>query len=256
MPEGQGEGGRLKGRVALITGASRGLGRAVAMAFAREGAHIVATARRAGALEDLDDAIKAESLSGATLIPLDLTKFERVDELGPALHKRFGHIDILVGNAGLLGPLSPLGHIKSDIWDMIIKVNMTANWRLIRTLDPLLKMSDAGRAVFVTSGAAQGKYAYWGPYAVSKAGLEALAKTYARENVNEAIRCNIVNPGPLRTAMRAKAFPGEDPMTLPTPEDLAGAFVELCAPDCKLNGVTLDGRTWLKSHVLAESVGS
>ncbi|MEO1421451.1 MAG: SDR family NAD(P)-dependent oxidoreductase, partial [Pseudomonadota bacterium] len=146
---------RLEGRTALITGASRGLGRAVAMAFAREGAHIIATARRVGALEDLDDAIKAEGLEGATLIPLDLTKSDRVDELGPALHQRFGHIDILVGNAGLLGPLSPLGHIKADIWEMIINVNLNANWRLIRTLDPLLKQSTAGRAVFVTSGAAQ-----------------------------------------------------------------------------------------------------
>ncbi|MEO1544687.1 MAG: SDR family NAD(P)-dependent oxidoreductase [Pseudomonadota bacterium] len=246
---------RLEGRTALITGASRGLGRAVAMAFAREGAHIIATARRVGALEDLDDAIKAEGLEGATLIPLDLTKSDRVDELGPALHQRFGHIDILVGNAGLLGPLSPLGHIKADIWEMIINVNLNANWRLIRTLDPLLKQSTAGRAVFVTSGAAQGKYAYWGPYAVSKAGLEALAKTYALEVQNEKIRCNLVNPGPLRTAMREKAFPGEDPLTVPLPEDMAGAFVELCSADCDLNGATVDGRQWLATHSLSESIG-
>ncbi|MEL7049862.1 MAG: SDR family NAD(P)-dependent oxidoreductase, partial [Pseudomonadota bacterium] len=142
--------GRLQDRIALITGASRGLGRAVALAFAREGAHIVATARRAGALEDLDDAIKSEGLPPATLIPLDLQKGERVDELGPALAQRFGRLDILVGNAGLLGPLSPLGHIKADIWQMIVNVNLNANWRLIRTLDPLLKESTAGRAVFVT----------------------------------------------------------------------------------------------------------
>lgn len=244
---------RLEGKIALITGASRGLGRAIALAFAAEGAHIVATARRAGSLEDLDDSIKAVSGRNATLIPLDMRHGDKIDELGPVLLERFGHLDILVGNAGQLGPLSPLGHIKADIWQMVLDVNLTANFRLIRTLDPLLKRAKAGRAVFVSSGAATGKYAFWGPYATSKAGLEALVKTYARELENEPVRVNLMNPGPLRTAMREKAFPGEDPMTLPAPEEMAGALVELCSSDCDLHGTIIDGRTWLKTHDLRTS---
>jgi NAD(P)-dependent dehydrogenase (short-subunit alcohol dehydrogenase family) len=219
----------LAGRVAVVTGASRGIGRAAALALAGAGAHIVALARTQGALEELDDAIVA--LGGtATLVPVDLKDFDALDRLGAALYERWGKLDILFGNAGLLGGLSLLGHYDPKIWDDVMAVNVTANWRLIRSLDPLLRASDAGRAIFVSSGAAQKCTAYWGPYSVSKAALEALARTYAAETVNTPVRVMLVNPGPLRTRMRASAMPGEDPETLRTPEDLAPHILRLAAP--------------------------
>ena len=226
---------RLADRLALVTGASRGIGRAVALAMAREGAHVIIAARRVGALEDLDDEIR--SFGGtATLVQLDLTVGDKVDVLGPTIYERWGQLDIFVANAGILGPISPLPHITEDAWDSVMTTNLTANWRLIRSLDPVLRKSDAGRGIFVTSGAADGKNAYWGPYAVSKAGLEALVKTYARELANTKVRVNIVNPGPVRTEMRARAFPGEDPATLPAPEEIAPLFVELADPGLSANG--------------------
>lgn len=234
---------RLAGRIALITGASRGIGRAVAVAFAREGAHVVLLARTQGALEEVDDEVR-EAGGTATLLQLDLRSGDKLDALGPTLFQRWGKLDILVGNAGILGPLSPLGHITADAWADVMAINLTANWRLIRTCDPLLRKSDAGRAVFVTSGAALGTHAYWGPYAVSKAGLEALVKTYAQEIERTPVRANLVNPGGVRTAMRAKAFPGEDPEKLPAPEDLAPLFVELATPECTLNGQIIEFRSW------------
>ncbi len=161
---------------------------------------------------------------------------------------RWGKLDIFVGNAGILGPLSPLHHVTEDAWNQVIDINLSANWRLIRTLDPLLKRSEAGRAVFVTSGASSGKYAYWGPYAVSKAGLEALVKTYAHELQDTPVRVNLVNPGPMRTAMRAKAFPGEDPNTLPDPSELVPMFLELVSPDCTLSGRVVNFPDWKKKH--------
>jgi NAD(P)-dependent dehydrogenase (short-subunit alcohol dehydrogenase family) len=226
---------RLAGRIALVTGASRGIGRAAALALAREGAHVVILARTVGALEELDDEVRALG-STATLVELDLQKGDRVDALGPSLYQRWERLDILVGNAGVLGPLSPLPHVTADAWTSVLDVNLTANWRLIRTLDPLLRRSDAGRAIFVGSGAAAEPTAYWGPYATSKAGLEALVKTYAAEVENTPVRVNLINPGPVRTAMRAKAFPGEDPATLPTPEDIAPMFVDLALPSVTANG--------------------
>lgn len=234
---------RLEGRIALITGASRGIGRAVALAFAREGAHVILMARTQGALEEVDDEIR-EAGGSATLLQLDLRHGEKLDALGPTLYQRWGKLDILVGNAGILGPLSPLGHITTDAWQDVININLTANWRLIRTCDPLLRRSDAGRAIFVTSGAASGKYAYWGPYAVSKAGLEALVKTYAHEVERTPVRANLINPGATRTGMRAKAFPGEDPQTLPPPEAVAPLFVELASPECTRNGEVITFREW------------
>lgn len=235
---------RLAGRLALVTGASRGLGRAVALALARQGAHIVATARTVGALEELDDDIRA--LGGTTtLLPLDLRKGDKIDQLGPTLFQRWGKLDILVGNAGQLGPLSPLPHITVDAWSTVLDVNLTANWRLIRTLDPLLQRSSAGRAIFVTSGASSGHHAYWGPYAVSKAGLEALVRTYAAELESSSVRANLINPGAVRTQMRAKAFPGENPETLPTPSEIAPLFVELALPDCTANGEVFNFREWV-----------
>jgi len=237
----------LQGRIALVTGASRGIGRAVALGMARAGAHVVATARTLGALESLDDEIQA--LGGAaTLLQLDLRKGERVDQLGPTLYQRWERLDILVGNAGILGPLSPLGHTTEDGFLAAIDVNLNANWRLIRTLDPLLKRSDAGRAIFVTSGAASGKYAYWGAYAASKAGLEALVRTWALELANTSVRANLINPGATRTQMRAKAFPGEDPLTLPAPEDLVPLFLELASPSCQENGEVVNFRDWRAAH--------
>lgn len=235
--------GPFKGRVGLVTGASRGIGRAVALGLAKAGCHVVVTARSLSQLESLDDEIQAFGGS-ATLLQLDLKKGDRIDQLGPTLFQRWEKIDILVANAGILGPLSPLGHITEDGFLSTIDINLNANWRLIRTLDPLMKRSDAGRAVFVTSGAAKGTYAYWGPYAASKAGLEALVKSWAAELVNTNVRANLVNPGATRTQMRAKAFPGEDANTLPAPEDLVPLFLELLSADCDRNGDVINFREW------------
>ncbi len=226
----------LKDRVAVVTGASRGIGRAAALELARRGAHIVALARTVGALEELDDEIRAAGAS-ATLVPVNLTDYDALDRLGAAINERWGKLDILLGNAGVLGPLSPLGHVPPKQWDEVMAVNVTANWRLIRSLDPLLRNSDAGRVVLLSSGAARSCRAYWGPYSVSKAALEALARTYAAETAETtAVRVMLVNPGPLRTKMRAAAMPGEDPMTLKTPEDIAPKIVDLCAPASTASG--------------------
>jgi NAD(P)-dependent dehydrogenase (short-subunit alcohol dehydrogenase family) len=221
---------RLKDRIALITGASRGIGRAVAEKFAQEGAHVLLLARARKALEEVDDRIRAGG-GKATLVPLDLANDKAIDALGPSLHERFGRLDVLVGNAAILGRLSPLTHIPSELWDMSFAVNVTANWRLIRTLDPLLRLSRAGRVIFVTSGVARSARAYWAPYAVTKAALEALAKTYANEASDSAIKVNVIDPGATATRMRAEAYPGEDPSKLRTPEQVAEAFVPLAMPD-------------------------
>jgi NAD(P)-dependent dehydrogenase (short-subunit alcohol dehydrogenase family) len=227
----------LADRIALVTGASRGIGYAAALALAEAGAHVVALARTVGGLEELDDAIRAaESGGSATLVPLDLKDHAGIDRLALALHERFGRLDALVGNAGILGPLSPLGHVEASAWDDVIAVNVTANWRLIRAMDPLLRASDAGRVVFVSSGVAARGLAYWGPYAVSKAALEALARTYAAETASTKVRVNLLTPGPTRTRMRAQAMPGEDPMTLTTPDKVAEAIVELCLPSMQESG--------------------
>ena len=230
---------RLKDRVALITGASRGIGRAVAARFAREGAHVLLIARTREALEQVDDAIKAQG-GTATLVPLNLMHGPKIDALGPALYERFGRLDILVGNAGILGRLSPLPHIPSQHWEQVMRVNVTANWRLIRTLDPLLRRSDAGRVIFVTSGVAQSARAYWAPYSVSKAALDCLAKTYANETSDSAIKVNVIDPGATATRMRAEAYPGEDQSKLPTPEQVAEAFVPLAMPDFTETGQIVD----------------
>jgi len=227
---------RLKNRIALITGASRGIGRATARLFAREGAHVLLLARKQKSLEPVDDEIKAEG-GKASLIPLDLANGKTIDALGPSLYERFGHLDILVGNAGILGGLRPLTHIPSETWERVLAVNLTANWRLIRTLDPLLRRSDAGRVVFVTSsGVARQGRAYWGSYAVSKAALETLAKTYANETADSAITVNLVDPGATATAMRAEAYPGEDQETLQTPEDVAQVILRLALPSTTETG--------------------
>jgi NAD(P)-dependent dehydrogenase (short-subunit alcohol dehydrogenase family) len=242
----------LKDRLALVTGASRGIGRALALALAQHGAHVVVVARTIGALEELDDEIRKDG-GKATLLQLDLSKGDKIDQLGPTLFQRWGKLDIFVGNAGVLGPLSPLHHVTEDAWNQVIDINLSANWRLIRTLDPLLKRSDAGRAVFLTSGAATGKYAYWGPYGVSKAGLEALVKTYAHELEDTSVRVNLVNPGPVRTGMRAKAFPGEDPNTLSAPDALVPLFLELVSPECDFSGRVINFADWQKKHASTDA---
>jgi len=229
------EAGKLAGRIALVTGASRGIGAAVARRFAAEGAHVVLVARTVGGLEEVDDAVRAEGGS-ATLVPLDLAAPGGIEEMGQAIAHRFGRLDVLVGNAGVLGTLGPAAHMDVAVWEQVIAVNLTANWRLIRSFDPLLRESQAPRAVFVTSGIAQGLFPYWSAYAASKAGLEMLVKTYAGEVAKSPIRVNLLDPGVVRTAMRAQAFPGEDPETLPPPESVTGAFVELAAASCRRHG--------------------
>jgi NAD(P)-dependent dehydrogenase (short-subunit alcohol dehydrogenase family) len=219
----------LANRIALVTGASRGIGAATALALAKAGAHVVAVARTVGGLEELDDAIKTAG-GTATLVPLNIIDDEGLARLGMALRERYGRLDILIGNAALLGPSSPLDHITLKDWDEVMKVNVTANWQLICAMDALLRKSDAGRAVFLTSGAAHITPPYLGLYTASKAALEALARTYAAETEKTAVRVNLFNPGPTRTRMRAQLFPGEDPMTLPAPEEVASSIVELCMP--------------------------
>lgn len=225
----------LTGRIALITGASRGIGYATALALGRAGAHVVAVARTVGGLEELDDEIRADGGS-ATLVPLDLEDYEGIVRLGAALAERYGRLDILIGNAGILGPLSPLGHVEPKAWDKVLAVNVTANWHLIRAMDPLLRKSDAGRVVFLTSGVARKPRAYWGPYAISKAALDALALTYAAETATTAVRVNLFSPGPTRTRMRATAMPGEDPSSLKPPERVAARILDLCRPQLQESG--------------------
>lgn len=229
---------RFAGKIALITGASRGLGAAVALRFAAEGAHVVLAARTVGGLEEVDDAIRAAG-GTATLVPLDLRQFGKIDELAAALFDRYGRLDILVGNAGEVGIFSPLGHIPPEIWVEVMDLNLTANWRLVRAMDPLLRAASAGRAIFVTSAIGRDTLAYWGPYAVSKTGLEMLVRIYAAEIANTRVRANLIDPGPLRTRLRARAFPGEDPASLPTPDSVADYFVDLAASDCTRNGEVL-----------------
>lgn len=231
--------GLLENRLALITGASRGIGRAVALAYAAQGAHVILVARTTGALEEVDDEIQAAG-GKATLVPLDITDGEAIDRLGATIFERWGHLDILVGNAGVLGTLTPVGHIAPKDWDEVMNINLTANWRLIRSMDPLLRRSDAGRALFVTSGAAESCKPYWGGYAASKAALNAIVTSWAHEMKNTPVRVNLINPGATRTDMRAKAMPGEDPMSLPNPADLAPLFVQLALPDLKTNGEIVD----------------
>jgi NAD(P)-dependent dehydrogenase (short-subunit alcohol dehydrogenase family) len=229
------EPGCLAGKTALITGASRGIGAAVALRFAQEGAHVVLAARTVGGLEEVDDSVRVVGGS-ATLVPVDLRDFIKIDELAAKLFERWGQLDILVGNAAEFGVFSPLGHIDPATWAEVMELNLTANWRLIRAMDPLLRAAPAGRAIFVTSAVARGVFPYWGPYAVSKAGLEMLVKIYAGEITKTRVRANLIDPGIVRTRLRARAFPGEDPSGLPSPESIAEAFLALALPECARNG--------------------
>jgi len=232
---------RLEGRVALVTGASRGIGRAIAKRFAQEGATVVAIGRTQGALEDLDDEVRAElgDDKGLVLVPEDLRKPEKIDQIAAALYQRFGRLDILVGNAAVLGTLGPMGHIKPKHWDDVLTTNLTVNWHLLRYMDPLLRQSEAGRAVFITSSVGSQPRAYWGAYAVSKAGLEMMAKTWAEETRKTKLRINLYDPGGTATRMREQAFPGEDPATLPKPEVHAEQLLDLVDVACPRHGETV-----------------
>ena len=219
----------LEKKIALVTGASRGIGRAAAVALGGVGAHVICIARTVGGLEETDDAI-VKAGGTATLVPLNLKDFSAIDRLGASIFERWGRLDAVLGNAGVLGELTPLTHMDPKVFSDLTDINITANWRLIRSLDPLLRQSEAGRALFMTSGAAARHTPYWGGYAMSKAALESLVLTYAAECAGTKVRVNLLNPGPIRTAMRAKAMPGEEPSTLKRPEALAPLIVELLSP--------------------------
>jgi NAD(P)-dependent dehydrogenase (short-subunit alcohol dehydrogenase family) len=225
----------LSGKVALVTGASRGLGQAFALHLAKAGAHVIATARTQGGLEELDDEIKKIGGS-STLVPMDITDFEAIDRLGAAIFERWKKLDILIGNAGVLGKITPVPHIDPQEWAKVMDVNVTSNYRLIRSMDVLLRQSEAGRAVFVTSGQAYKCNPYWGLYSISKAALEGLVRTYAKEVETTALRVNCFSPGPTRTKMRAVSTPGEDPMILPTPEEVTAQMLGMCEANFSDNG--------------------
>ena len=231
----------LKGRIALVTGASRGIGRASAIALAGAGAHVILVARTVGGLEETDDEIRKNGGS-ATLVPVNLRDFDAIDRLGASIHERWGRLDAFLGNAGVLGQLTPLAHMEPKTFTEVMDVNVIANWRLIRSLDPLLRASDAGRVLFVTSGAARKHTAYWGAYALSKSALEILALTYAVECEPTSIKVNLINPGPMRTLMRRKAMPGEDPESLVKPEEMAFKVVEMLSPSYALNETIINFR--------------
>lgn len=233
--------GQLEGRVALVTGASRGIGYHLSKLLAAEGAHVVAVARTVGGLEELDDEIKAAGGS-ATLVPLDLTDMAGIDRLGGAINERWGKLDVLVANAGVLGILAPIGHIEAKTFDKTMTINVNATWRVIRSVDPLLRKSDAGRGIVLSSGAAHSCKAFWGLYAASKAAGEALVRSWANETVNTPLRVNSVNPGGTRTAMRALAMPGEDPATLPSPAEVAAKILPLAFPCLTETGQLFDVR--------------
>jgi NAD(P)-dependent dehydrogenase (short-subunit alcohol dehydrogenase family) len=234
----------LKDKIALVTGASRGIGRAAALDLAKAGAHVVAVARTQGGLEELDDEIRTATGESATLVPMDIADGGALDQLGYAIFQRFARLDILVHAAAILGPITPVAHIEPTAWDTVMATNLTATYRLIRTTEPLLKAAEAPRAIFVTSGVASKPRAFWGPYAVSKAAMENLVRTWADELETTNVRAAIVNPGPMRTRMRAEAMPGEDPMTLPDPSEIGPLFVELAQADLGLPDVTVTFADW------------
>ena len=238
----------LTGRIALVTGATRGIGRAIALGLGCAGAHVIATGRTQGALEELDDEIRRGGGGAATLVPLDLTQGDGIDQLGAAIFERWGKLDILIGAAGLLGVTTPVAHLDPQVWDKVVAVNLTANYRLLRSMDVLLRRAEAARAVFLTSGAAARPRAFWGAYAATKAGLEALAAAYADEVEHTPVRIGIVNPGPMRTTMRARAFPGEDPATLTPPEEIVPLILELVGPGSEPKPQVIQFKDWKTSR--------
>ena len=239
----------LADKIALVTGASRGIGRASALALARAGAHVVATARTQGALESLDDEIFALTGRHATLVPLDLAEPAGLDGLGLALHQRFGRLDIVIHAGAVLGAITPVSHVEPGLWDRVMTVNATASWRLIRSMEPLLKASDAGRALFVTSSRAASPRAFWGPYSASKAAMEAIVRAWADELEHTGVRAAIIDPGAMRTRMRAEAYPGEDPADLPDPSEIGPMMIELVRSDPGLPTTVRTFRAWKADRV-------
>ncbi|MDP3748672.1 MAG: SDR family NAD(P)-dependent oxidoreductase [Phenylobacterium sp.] len=243
----------LDGKIALVTGATRGIGRACALALAQAGAHVVAVGRTQGALETLDDEIKAATGKSATLVPLDLTQGDTIDGLGLAIHERFGRLDVLVHAAAILGGLSPISHIDPSNWEKVFSSNVTATYRLIRSTERLLRVSPAGRGIFFTTGRVERPKAFWGAYGASKAALEHLVRTWADELENTTIRAVLVDPGVMRTKMRAEAMPGEDPMTLPEPAEIGPMIVELAQADLGLPKVNVRFSDWAAAGKLASA---
>lgn len=236
----------LNGKIILLTGASRGIGRAAAIACANAGAELIITGRTTGALEEVDDEIQNAG-SKATIVELDSTDLPAVPRLAKAIHDKWGRLDGFIANAGQLGQMSPMPHIEADAWDQTILVNLTAVWHQIRSFDPLLRVSPAARVILMSSAAAVGPRPYWGAYAVSKAGVEAMGRAWAAENEQTEMKINMIDPGGTRTSMRAAAFPGEDPLSLPTPEDIAPAFVALMRDDCPHHGELVKARSYITS---------
>ena len=243
----------LSDHIALVTGASRGIGRASALALAQAGAHVVAVARTQGALEALDDEIRTATGNPATLVPMDIGQPDGLDQLGLAIHQRFGRLDVLVHAAAILGPMTPVSHIEPKHWDRVLAVNLTAGYRLIRSVEPLLRASDRPRAIFLTSGRATRPKAFWGPYGATKAALENLIRTWADELEQTRIRAVLLDPGVMRTRMRAEAMPGEDPMTLPDPSEIGPLVVELAQADLGLPTSTVAFSDWKTAGTLASA---
>ncbi len=227
--------GCLDGRLILITGASRGIGRAAAIACAKQGAELIITGRTTGALEEVDDEIKSAG-GAATIVELDQTDYAAIPRLAFAIGSRWGRLDGFVANAGQLGQMAPMAHIEPEIWERTMSVNLTSVWFQAKTFDPLLRAAPSARVVLVSSGAAIGARPFWGAYAVSKAGLESMARAWAAESEQTNMKINLLDPGGTATAMRASAFPGEDPSTLPSPADIAPAFVSLLSESCEGHG--------------------
>jgi NAD(P)-dependent dehydrogenase (short-subunit alcohol dehydrogenase family) len=227
---------KLDNKVALVTGASRGIGASLAKLLAKEGAQTVLLARTGEALEKLDDEIRAAGGLPPILVAADLAQTEKLDALGAGLLERFGYLDIFVGNAAMLGDLGPMTHTKPKQWEKVVDVNLTANWRLLRILDPLLQRAQAGRALFVTSGVTQMALPFWGAYSVTKAALEKMVEIYAAENAQTSVKANLIDPGVVRTQMRATAMPGEDEATLPHPDEVVPEFLPYLLPDCDASG--------------------
>lgn len=243
----------LADRIALVTGASRGIGRAAALALAGAGAQIVAVAQTTGALESLDDEIRALTGQPATLVPMDIGASDGLDQLGLAIHQRFGRLDILVHAAAILGPMTPVAHIEPKHWDRVVAVNLTASYRLIRSMEPLLRVSEHPRAIFLTSGRAARPKAFWGPYGVTKAGLEHMVRTWADELEQTKIRAVLLDPSIMRTRMRAEAMPGEDPNTLPDPSEIGPLIVELAQADLGLPTASVVFSDWKTAGKLASA---
>lgn len=230
-------------RLALVTGASRGIGRSIAVALARHGTRLILVARTVGGLEETDDLVRAAG-GEATLVPLDLLEFDGIDRLGAQIFERWGKLDALVANAAMLGVMSPLNHIEPSVWERTFALNVTATWRLIRSCDPLIRQSDAGRMVVLGSAAAEHHRPYWGLYAASKAAVHSLTLTYAAECANTPIKVNVIDPGPMRTNMRAQAMPGEDPETLPHPDELGAMASDLLSPRSTVHGEIVRFKEW------------